>query len=230
MLRSVPVPRLVRSARAVALSAISAAILAAAGACEGKSSGAPSESMTGGDDVELVGVDLDLWTCDLIATPAVMSQTLGIPARGVDSILGSAPGTPKPCNFVAEGAAPEAWSFDFDCRDNALATAEKLFTEYLARNQELIAQWDASTGGKVQKNDAGLEQLAVAAPVEVPVGKKALDHHGQAILFIDDDTPCYARVAGPDPARRLLVAKLVAQNLTPRTAPMRPRPAPPAGK
>jgi hypothetical protein len=200
--------------------------------CSEKSSGAasgPSENV-GGGDIKLVGVDLDRWTCDLIATPAMISQTLGIPARGVDSTLGSAPGTPKPCNFVAEGAAPEAWSFDLDCRDNALKTAEKLFSEYMARNEELIAQWDASTGGKVLKDDAGVEQHAVAAPVEVQVGRKALDHHGQAILFIDDDTPCYARVAGPDAERRLLVAKLVAQKLTPATAPMRPRPAADLGK
>jgi hypothetical protein len=205
--------------------------LASAPGCDNKGTVVASESAgTVGDQVKLVGVDLDQWTCDLIATPAAISQLLGIPARGVDSTLGSAPGTPKPCNFVAEGAAPEAWSFDFDCRDNALATAEKLFAEYTARNYELIAQFDASSGGKVVKDDAGVEQHAVAAPFEVQVGKKALDHHGQAILFIDDDTPCYARVAGPDPERRLLVAKLVAQKLTPTTAPMRPRPATSPGK
>src|SRR5689334_9348651 len=92
--------------------------------CSEKSSGAASGSSDngGGGDIKLVGVDLDRWSCDLIATPAMMSEVLGIPARGVDSTLGSAPGTPKPCNFVAEGAAPEAWSFDFDCRDNALKT------------------------------------------------------------------------------------------------------------
>jgi hypothetical protein len=207
------------------------AIFACLSACEEKSSGSTGESAgKADDDIQLVGVDLDRWTCDLIATPAVVSQLLGIPARGVDSTLGSAPGTPKPCNFVAEGTAPEAWSFDLDCRDSALATAEKLFSEYTARNHELISQWDASTGGKVVKDDAGVEQHAVAAPVEVQVGKKALDHHGQAILFIDDDTPCYARVAGPDAERRLLVAKLVAAKLTPATAPMRPRPATPLGK
>lgn len=199
-------------------------------ACEEKSSGAAPSTGGGGEDIKLVGVDLDRWSCDLIATPAVMSQILGIPARGVDSTLGSAPGTPKPCNFVAEGAAPEAWSFDLDCRDNALATAEKLFAEYTARNLALIEQWDASTGGKVLKDDAGVEQHAVAAPFEVQVGKKALDHHGQAILFVDDNTPCYARVAGPDAERRLLVAKMVAEKLTPATAPMRPRPAAPPGK
>ena len=207
------------------------ACLACLVACEEKTSASDnSAACKVGEDIKLVGVDLDRWTCDLIATPAVMSKTLGIPVRGVDSTLGSAPGTPKPCNFVAEGAAPEAWSFDFDCRDHALATAEKLFTEYTARNLELIAQWDAATGGKVLKDDAGVEQHAVAAPVEVQVGKKALDHHGQAILFIDNDTPCYARVAGPDAQRRLLVAKLVAEKLTPATAPMRPRPATPPGK
>jgi hypothetical protein len=199
--------------------------LALAAGCESKSSGAAPEPDPAAADIKLVGVDLDRWSCDLIATPAVMSETLGVPTRGVDSTLGSAPGTPKPCNFVAEGPVPEAWSFDFDCRDQALATAEKLFVEYTARNEELIAQYDAATGGKVVTNDAGVEQHAVGAPSPVQVGKKALDHHGQAILFIDDDTPCYARVAGPDAARRLLVAKLVAQKLTPATAPMRPRPA-----
>lgn len=197
--------------------------------CESKPA-RPAAGAAVDEDIQLVGVDVDRWTCDLIATPAVMSQTLGVPTRGVDSMLGSAPGTPKPCNFVAEGAAPEAWSFDLDCRDSALATAEKLFAEYTARNEELIAQFDASTGGKVIKDDAGVEQHAVAAPLAVQVGKKALDHHGQAILFIDDDTPCYARVAGPDAERRLLVAQLVAGKLTPATAPMRPRPATPAGK
>ncbi len=193
--------------------------------CEEKSTSAATGATSGAPAVTLVGVDLDRWTCDLIATPALISQTLGIPVRGVDSTLGSAPGTPKPCNFVAEGAAPEAWSFDFDCRDRALATAEKLFTEYTERNHALIGQFDASTGGKVFTDDAGVEQHAVAAPVEVQVGRKALDHHGQAILFVDDDTPCYARVAGPDAERRLLVAKLVAAKLTPATAPMEPRPA-----
>ncbi len=197
-------------------------------ACEETRSGAASGSGDHHVDIKLVGVDVDRWTCDLIATPALISQTLGIPARAIDSTLGSAPGTPKPCNFVAEGIVPEAWSFDLDCRDHALAIAEKLFGEYTARNYELIAQFDASTGGKVIKDDAGVEQHAVAAPFEVAVGRKALDHHGQAILFVDDDTPCYARIAGPDPERRLLVAKLVASRLTPATAPMRPRPATPA--
>jgi hypothetical protein len=203
--------------------------LALAG-CESKPSGA-SAGGSPSDNVTMVGVDVDLWQCDLIATPADMSALLGVPTRGVDSTLGSAPGTPKPCNFVAEGPVPEAWSFDFDCRDNALGTAEKLFVEYSARNEELIAQFDAATGGKVLKDDAGVEQHAVAAPVTVAVGKKALDHHGQAILFIDDDTPCYARVAGPDPERRLKVAQMVAQKLVPQTAPMKPRPlAAAAGK
>jgi hypothetical protein len=193
-------------------------------ACEGNPSGAAAGGGGATDDIQLVGVDVDVWTCDLIATPASMSQLLGVPTRGIDSTLGSAPGTPKPCNFVAEGPVPEAWSFDFDCRDNALGTAEKLFVEYSARNEALIAQFDAATAGKVTKDDAGVEQHAVAAPVAVTVGKKALDHHGQAILFIDDDTPCYARVAGPDAERRLMVATMVAQKLVPQTAPMRPRP------
>jgi len=213
--------------------AVSVALLCAARAspavlgCESKPAGSTAGAAAS-EDIKLVGVDVDRWTCDLIATRAVMSELLGVPTRGIDSMLGTAPGTPRPCNFVAEGPAPEAWSFDLDCRDNALATAEKLFAEYAARNEELIAQFDASTGGKVVKDDAGVEQHAVAAPVPVQVGQKGLDHHGQAILFIDDDTPCYARVAGPDAERRLKLAQLVAAKLTPVTAPMRPRPAAPA--
>ncbi len=209
--------------------------LAGAGllACADKPPSSGAEPEVAGGEVRLVGVAIEDWSCDLIATPALVAETLGMPARAIDSTLGSAPGTPKPCNFVVEAVVPEAWSFDLDCRDTALATADRLFAEYLARNEELIAQFDAATGGKVTKDDAGVEQVAVAAPVEVAVGKRGLDHHGQAILFVDDDTPCYARVAGPDAERRLVVARLVAQRLTPATAPMRPRPVPvpaPAGK
>jgi hypothetical protein len=55
--------------------------------------------------------------------------------------------------------------------------------------------------------------------VPVPVGRTAIDHADAAILFVDDDTPCYVRVNGPDPGRRLALARLVSEHLTERTAP-----------
>ena len=32
---------------------------------------------------------------------------------------------------------------------------------------------------------------------EVEVGRRALDHHGQGLLFVDDDSPCYVPIVGP---------------------------------
>ena len=65
---------------------------------------------------------------------------------------------------------------------------------------------------------------APGAAVDVAVGAKGLDHHGQGLLFIDDDAPCYVRVVGPDAPRRLALAQLIAKNLTFANAPMSPRP------
>ena len=67
-------------------------------------------------------------------------------------------------------------------------------------------------------------QRAPEIAAEVAVGAKGLDHHGQGLIFIDDDAPCYVRVVGPDAARRLELAKLIAKNLTFANAPMTPRP------
>jgi hypothetical protein len=58
----------------------------------------------------------------------------------------------------------------------------------------------------------------------VQVGARGLDHHGQGLLFLDDDAPCYVRIVGPDSVRRLSLAQLIAKNLTFANAPMTPRP------
>ena len=65
---------------------------------------------------------------------------------------------------------------------------------------------------------------APSGAVDVEVGAKGLDHHGQGLLFIDDDAPCYVRVVGPDAQRRLALARAIAKNLTFANAPMTPRP------
>ena len=71
------------------------------------------------------------------------------------------------------------------------------------------------------------ELLKLAAPLAAQqVGSKGLDHHGQGLIFIDDDAPCYVRVVGPDAAHRFELAKMLAKNLTFANAPMSPRPFP----
>ena len=84
----------------------------------------------------------------------------------------------------------------------------------------------ASDAGEAErKDDAGVIHAPPPPAQEVAVGAKGLDHNGQALLFVDDDTPCYGRIVGPDPARRLALAQLIAKNLRPATAPMEPRAA-----
>lgn len=60
---------------------------------------------------------------------------------------------------------------------------------------------------------------ANAETKEVSVGRSALDHHGQALIFIDDDAPCYVRINGPGEAGRLGLAELIAERLGPENAP-----------
>lgn len=206
--------------------AVCACTLAVAIGCDAKPPPAKAPPADELPAVTMWGIDPAAWTCDLIAPLEQLAVALGVAPRAIDSPMGTAPGTPRPCTYVAERAAPEAWSIDLDCRPTALRTGAALFTEYAAANREQIAAFDAATGGKVVVDDAGVEQHAVAPPREVAVGKQGLDHHGLQVLFIDDDAPCYVRVSGPDPDRRLAVAQLVAKNLTVVNAPMRPYPAP----
>ena len=113
--------------------------------------------------------------------------------------------------------------------------ADALFAQYTRTSGELIEQYNAAsdagpTPGVKPEPRQGFRrrhraiQRAPEAAAEVPVGAKALDHHGQGLLFIDDDAPCYVRVVGPDAARRLALAKHIAKNLTFANAPMTPRP------
>jgi hypothetical protein len=116
--------------------------------------------------------------------------------------------------------------------------ADALFAQYTRTSGELIEAYNVGAdagpkpgvkidaGVKDKTIDAGPEPVrrAPEAATDVQVGSKGLDHHGQGLLFIDDDAPCYVRVVGPDSARRLALAQLVAKNLTFANAPMTPRP------
>lgn len=173
----------------------------------------------------LVGIDPDRWGCEVVATVAAVGEVVAGPVRQVEGSLAPPRGVPKPCNYVLEApTGAEAWTWDLDCRKGALATAETLWKQYSDQNAALVAA--ASDAAEAErKDDAGVIHTPPPPAQEVAVGAKGLDHNGQAILFVDDDTPCYGRIVGPDPARRLALAQLIAKNLRPATAPMEPRAA-----
>ena len=97
------------------------------------------------------------------------------------------------------------WSFDVDCRADALKTADVLFEQY-----KMSKMNDA---GAVT-NETGMFQI----------GRKAMDHHGQALIVVDDDTDCYLRIMGKQTDGRLALGKLLSEKLILDNAPMQPRP------
>ena len=181
---------------------------------------------------KLAGVYPDKFECASVVSANALGQLVGGTAKAFDSGMPVERGLTHPCEFQVQTAGGiENWRYDFDCRDNWKKTADALFVQYKQGNAEQIEHYNQlSDAGAIKANpDAGLDKAdihAVGAPTEVAVGAKGLDHHGLAILFIDDDAPCYVRVFGPDAARRLELAKLVAKNLTFANAPMTPRPFP----
>jgi hypothetical protein len=176
---------------------------------------------------KLAGVYPDQWRCESVATLDALGQVLGGTVKQIDSPMSVPRGLPHPCNYELQGATPEYWTFDIDCRDNMKPRADALFAQYRKTSQELIEGYSAAAdAGALKHHDTGPETHAPEPAVDVAVGAKGLDHHGQGLLFIDDDAPCYVRVVGKDAARRLALAKLVATNLTFANAPMTPRAAP----
>jgi hypothetical protein len=189
----------------------------------------------------LAGVYPEQWRCESIAPLGTLGQVLGGVVKPVDSALSVPHGLPHPCNYEVSGRELEYWSFDIDCRDGMKQRADALFEQYKATSRELVEQYEAQADAGAQKPgtagkphgahgahdaDAGPEPHAPSPAIEVAVGAKGLDHHGQGLIFIDDDAPCYVRVVGKDAARRLELAKLLANNLTFANAPMTPRAAP----
>jgi hypothetical protein len=151
----------------------------------------------------LFGIDPLVYKCENLVTVDEVASALAGPVTAAEIAFEPPPGTAAPCHYLLSlDAGQQPWSFDMDCRNNALDTARKLFEQYQ---------------GTADKTDAGMS--------EVEVGKAAVDHHGQALLFIDDDTPCYVRVHGPTTEGRLSLGRLLAGKLTMDNAPMTPRPA-----
>lgn len=175
---------------------------------------------------QLAGVLPSQFRCASIASPDALAQVLGATPTQIESAMSTPNGVPAPCLYeLSRDGALEQWQFDFDCRDTMKTTADALFEQYKKQNAEKIALWDQqSDAGVFKPNDAGIDHHRPGDSAEVPVGAKALDHHGIGLIFIDDDAPCYVRVTGKDGARRLELAKLIAKNLTYVNAPMSPRP------
>jgi hypothetical protein len=166
-----------------------------------------------------VGVDPLIFQCESVAPLGAVAQAVGGPVETTESPFTPAKGTPQPCSYAlieprplpvpdggtatggdagAPAAAQWLWSLTFDCRDS-----------YHAGTRREMERLIAEEGAK---------------PVEL--GSFAIVHRDAAILFFDDDSPCWVRVVGPGGKERLALARLVAERLTEKNAPMRPQPAP----
>jgi hypothetical protein len=229
--------------RVVVLALVSASSIAGTAGCSGDAPAAAPAPPAATNKTAVVGVFPDQFTCDSVAPPDEVARALGGAARPIDGQTSAGAEVPRPCNYVVDAATgPEAWTFDLDCRPNYEKTAAKLFDQYAAQSQEAVDDYNGALdaghllqvdAGKPVELEPGQKPADAAPPIKAPeaahtvqVGKKALDHHGQGLLFLDDDAPCYVRVMGPDAARRLALAQVIAKYLTPARAPMTPHVAP----
>jgi hypothetical protein len=201
-------------------------LVAAVGACKTDAgSPAPKDKGEAEPAAQLAGVWPNKFQCSSIAADAALAPVLGGEIKQAENPMSPPKGVAAPCMYeVLRDNTVEVWQFDFDCRDNYKKTFESLVEQYKRQNLEMIADWNfRSDAGLFKPNDAGTEYNRPGDPVDVEIGAKGLDHHGTATIFLDDDAPCYVRVAGKDATRRLTLAKLVAKNLTFQNAPMTPR-------
>lgn len=174
----------------------------------------------------VVGVYPEDFQCTNLLTPEQAQSLQGGTVRYVDSNMPVPTGVPKPCAWVVDiGGATQAWTFDIDCRDEAKRTADKLFDQYLSSSASAHKEYAGLMDAGYKTPPDAPPSRAPQPATEVAVGARGLDHAGQAVLFWDDDAPCYVRVVGPAQDQRLSLALHLAKALTPATAPMTPRPA-----
>lgn len=154
---------------------------------------------------KIVGIDPLIYKCENLVTLADVSEALGGEITQKQVAFDPPPGTPLPCHYVlSAGERTELWSFDMDCRSDALETADALFEQYRVN----------------QMNDAGISTNETG---DLSIGRRAMDHHGQALIAVDDDTDCYIRVLGPSSEGRRTLGALLVNKLVWANAPIRPR-------
>lgn len=175
--------------------------------------------------MKLLGVNPADFRCESLLRSEQLTQLLGAPSRFIESTAVTPTGVAAPCTYQVQAAEQETWIFDIDCRPSMETRANALFEQYRRTSDDLV---EAAAREPQPARAPGEGERARRKPERaftVEVGAKALDHHGQGLLFIDDDAPCYVRVVGPAAAGRLALARHLATALTPATAPMSPRPA-----
>jgi hypothetical protein len=156
---------------------------------------------SGGEvNVGILGVDPANFECASIADEPSVAAIVGGRVEITRSVFAPPRGVTRPCiytlaRFAANDAGPEpiAWNIDLDCRKSAREDGERLLTQYATR-----------PGAK-----------------PIRVGASGIDIE-PALVFLDDDAPCYVRVVGPERERRVALARLVAEQLTAKNAPMTP--------
>jgi hypothetical protein len=198
-------------------------VLVGLAACNKGNSDAPPEK-SAEPERKLAGVYPENFKCDSITTLDALGTVLGGKVHQIDSPMSTPKGVPHPCNYQVDAQGAEFWTYDIDCRADAKQRADALFAQYTTDSAAMVQQYNGLSDAGIKPTDAGVAIHAPEPAAEVQVGAKGLDHHGQGLIFYDDDAPCYVRVVGPDGARRLELAKLVAKNLTFANAPMTPRP------
>ncbi len=189
---------------------VAAAGAGAAGACKTEPPSSEIKSEKDEAPKQLAGVWPKSFECGSIAAAAALAPILGGEPKPTESPMIMPKGVAAPCVYeiLREGTV-EQWQFDFDCRDNYNSQYDKLVAQYRKQNLDMIADWNQKADAGVFKpNDAGIVYTRPGDPTDVEVGQKGLDHHGQALIFLDDDAPCYVRVAGKDATKRLVLAKL----------------------
>jgi hypothetical protein len=196
----------------------------------GSESSDPAKQEKPAEGRKIAGVYPEKFKCESVVSLDQLASVLGGTARAIDNTMPVPRGVPQPCNYeITTSTGSEGWTYDIDCRDGYKQRADALFAQYAQDSAANVAEYAkvADAGVKTKPDpDAGPPPRAPEGAAEVAVGAKGLDHHGQGLLFIDDDAPCYVRVVGMDATKRLELAKLIAKNLTFANAPMRPRPMP----
>ncbi len=141
----------------------------------------------------LIGVRPSDFLCKSLVSAEQATELFGGRVEQVASLHTPPSGVPTSCDYIsyAEGRSPLRWSFDLDCRPGAHSDAGHLMAQY----------------------------ANAQAAMPLRIGRSALDHHDSALLFIDDDTPCYGRVLGPGQKIRIRLARLLVPALTPQRAP-----------